>query len=275
MDERLLDTEVTHAGITARDTVLEIGAGTGNLTRRLAVRAGRVIAIEYDRRFRHPLESLARSHRNVDLLWGDALTVPMPPFDKVVANLPYRVALPLVFRLLTHEFQTGVVITQRDMAKRLCAGPGQAGYSRVSVTVQRLAHTELLDTVPRGAFSPPPDVDSAMVRLRPRAAPFPVGSGERFRRLLDHCFRYRDERLAAALHRLDDASAIVPLLPHRLRTKQVRQLAPEEFGEVSRFLDAHNLGLPAVTNNAKRRAQAGTPPHRQREAGPSRGRRVP
>jgi len=253
VDKASLDAEISYAGVTAGDTVLEVGAGTGNLTERLATRAGRVVAIEYDRQFRARLESIANAAGNVTLVWGDALTVGLPAFSKVVANLPYRVALPVIMRLLDQPFDSAVLIVQKDMAEKICAGPGEAGYGRVSVTVQRLARAELLDTVPRSAFSPPPSVDSAMLRLTPVSDPFPVGSPEAFRRLLDNLFLRRGGKLADGLPGLAEVTA---LLPGRLRGKQVSQLTPGEFGEVSRFLDSHKVRLPAVRNSAKRTAQA-------------------
>lgn len=256
-DERFLDSEISYARVGPQDTVLEIGAGPGNLTERLASMAGHVVAVEYDRQFRARLGSLARSRANITLIWGDALEVPLPSFTKVVANLPYRVALPVLLRLLGRRFDAGVVIVQKDMARKICAGPGQAGYGRVSVIVQRLAPAELLQVVPGSAFSPPPRVDSAIVRVRPVSDPFPVAAGEEFSRLLDNSFLHRDAKLGAALGRVAEAAA---LLPARLRDKQVSRLAPEEFGEVSRFLESRKVRLPAVSDSAKRRAQPPRPP---------------
>lgn len=256
-DDRVLDREIGYAQVAAPDTVLEIGAGTGNLTARLAARARRVVAVEYDRRFRQRLERLARARGNVELIWGDAVAVPLPAFDKVVANLPYRVALPVIMRLLEIPFRSAVLVIQKDMAQKICAGPGEAGYGRVSVTVQRLARAELLDTVPPGAFSPPPAVESAMLRLTPFSDPFPVGSADAFRRLLDNLFLRRSERLADALPGLACTTA---MLPGRLRGRQVSQLTPGEFGEISRFLDSHKVRLPAVRNSVKRTLQAARQP---------------
>jgi 16S rRNA (adenine1518-N6/adenine1519-N6)-dimethyltransferase len=255
MDRRILECEIDYARVDAEDTVLEVGAGIGNLTERLATRAGRVIAVECDQQFRRRLDSLAETHGNITPLWGDALAVPLPPFSKVVSNLPYRVALPIILRLLDYPFASGVVIIQENMARHICAEPGEPGYGRISVTVQRLARAQLLDTVPRSAFSPTPSVDSAMVRLWPVADPFGIASAEAFKRLLDHAFLYREDRLSAALMRLAGAAAVAPLLPGKLRSKRVTQLTPEEFGEVSRFLDARKVRLTAVSDVAKRTAQ--------------------
>jgi 16S rRNA (adenine1518-N6/adenine1519-N6)-dimethyltransferase len=256
MEAAVADREVDYAQIDARDTVLEVGAGIGNLTARLASRAAHVIAIECDRQFRPRLDGLAAAQGNITLLWGDALAVPLPPFTKVVSNLPYRVALPIILRLLEHPFASGVVMLQQNMAEHVCAGPDEAGYGRISVTVQRRAHAELLGTVPRSAFWPEPKVDSAMVRLRPVARPFGVASDEAFRRLLEHSFRYRDDQMSAVLRGLAGAAEIVPLLPGRLRDKRVSTLTPTEFGEISRFLDAHKVRLPTDStspNSGRRR----------------------
>jgi 16S rRNA (adenine1518-N6/adenine1519-N6)-dimethyltransferase len=273
-DEAVLDTEISCAEISTADTVLEVGAGTGNLTERLARRAGHVIAIEYDRRFRARLEGLAETHGNVILIWGDALAATLPPFSKVVANLPYQVALPIMLRLLDHSFDSGVLIIQKEMAQRICAGPGDSGYGRVSVTVQRLARAELLGDVPSSAFSPPPRVDSAIVRIRPVGDPFPVGSGEAFRRLLDNAFLGRDERLGDVLGQLAAAADAATALPGRLRGKRVSGLTPEEFGEVSRFLDSRKVRLPAVSDSAKRRGRAPQPrPARGPQLRPAQGSR--
>jgi 16S rRNA (adenine1518-N6/adenine1519-N6)-dimethyltransferase len=257
MEAAIADREVGYARIGAGDTVLEVGAGIGNLTERLASRAAHVVAIECDQQFRPGLEALAAARGNITLLWGDALAVPLPPFTKVVSNLPYRVALPIVLRVLEYPFATGVVMLQENMAQHICAGPGETGYGRISVTVQRRAQAELLDTVPRSAFWPEPKVDSAMVRLRPVARPFGVASGEAFKQLLEHSFRYRDDRLSAALRRLPGAAEVTALLPGRLRDKRVPTLTPAEFGEVSRFLDAHKVRFPAVSPVAKRAQRRG------------------
>ena len=270
-DQGVLEAEIGYAAVGAADTVLEIGAGPGNLTGRLAALAGHVVAVEYDRQFRAGLERLAAASGNLTLLWGDALTVPLPAFGKVVANLPYRVALPVLLRLLDHGFGTGVVIVQKDMAQKICAGPGEAGYGRVSVIVQRLARPELLQVIPASAFSPPPRVDSAIVRVRAMSDPFPVGPGDAFSRLLDNAFLYREQKLGAVLGRLAGVAETADLLPGRLRDKQVSRLAPDEFGEVSRFLDSRKVRLPAVSNSAKRRAQQ----PRRADRNPRTSRRAP
>lgn len=260
LDQLILEREVGYAGIAATDTVLEIGAGFGNLTECLAARAGHVTAIEYDKQFKENLERLARIRGNISLIWGDALSVRLPTFNKVVANLPYRIALPVVFRLLDSPFENGVLMIQEGMAQRICAGPGEAGYGRLSVTMQRLASTDLLDTVPRAAFSPAPDVDSAIVRLRPVSVPFAAAPAEAFKALLEHLFLYRNDRLSAALLPLGNARDAVPMLRRELRNKQVSHLTPGEFGEVSRFLDSRKVELPAVSEASKRRSR---PPRRR------------
>jgi 16S rRNA (adenine1518-N6/adenine1519-N6)-dimethyltransferase len=255
MDERVLEREVECVHITADDVVLEIGAGTGKLTQRLAQRAKRLIAIEYDRQFTDSLLILTRAHANIEFLWGDALVLELPAFDKLAANLPYHIALPILLRLLSYPFVEGVVVIQKDMAQRICAQPGQVGYGRLAVVAQRLAHAEIVATVPREAFMPLPHVDSAMLRIRPIKKPFAIASDDLFKCLLDHVFLYREDTLTTALYHLPSARPVIPLLPKKLRLKQITRITPDEFGEVSRFLDSHKVRLPITSNAIKRKAQ--------------------
>ena len=136
--------------------MLEIGAGIGNLTRLLLERAGQVVAIEQDRQFAPCLKDLQRQHEHLKVIWGDALAVDFPRFDKAVANLPYQVALPIVFKLLNQRFERAVLMLPKRLAQRLCATVGQPGYSRIGVTVGRLAQVEWIEQVGKDAFFPPP-----------------------------------------------------------------------------------------------------------------------
>ena len=145
--------------------MLEVGPGLGVLTRRLAESAGRVIAIEMDRRLADHLRPSLPG--NVELIVGDALTVPFPPFDRMVSNLPYSISSPIIFKLLEHEFQKAVVMLQKEFADRLVARPDTDDYSRLTVNVYYRAECRILEKVPRSRFWPPPKVDSAVVELVP------------------------------------------------------------------------------------------------------------
>ncbi len=192
---------IADAAIGAPDeTVLEIGPGRGTLTRALAARAAAVVAIEADRRLAAALP--ASCPPNVRILSGDALEVPWPPADVVCGNIPYRITSPLIERALTPPRPARIVfLVQREVADRLAAAPGTRTWGALSAGVQLVATVERLFRVPAGAFRPRPRVDSALVRLTPRAAPLVASVEEerRVRRLIQAAFQRRRQQLARTL----------------------------------------------------------------------------
>lgn len=161
---------VAAAELTADDAVLEIGAGVGNLTRLLAASAGRVVAVEIDRRFLPVLEAELADCPNVRLVTGDILA--LDPSDlmeggpyKVVANLPYAITSAVLRHLLEARIhpQRMVVTVQREVAERIVARSGR--MSLLAVSVQFYGRPQLLFRLRPGAFYPPPDVESAVVRI--------------------------------------------------------------------------------------------------------------
>jgi len=160
VDGEVARRQVEFAGIGSDDTVLEIGPGTGVLTGALSERAGRVIAVELDEKL---AGSIRREFPSVEVIVGDARTVDLPEFDKVVANIPYYISSEITFRLLG----MGVVMYQREFAERLCAEYGR-GISRLTINAAVRAECTLLEIVPRNAFRPVPRVDSALVGIVPR-----------------------------------------------------------------------------------------------------------
>lgn len=267
----VLDREVSYAGVDAGDTVLEIGPGPGVLTRRLAEKAARVVCIEIDRRFAPALEDLRSRHPGLELCWGDATELPLPRFDRCVANLPYRVALPLIFRLLDCPFHTAVLVVQERLARRLVAGPGRPHYGRLSVMVQRRASLRLLETVKAAAFRPEPDVDSAMIRLRPLKDPFPVPDEAVFGHLLDMAFVQRTAPIASVVRSLlpaDRARALADALPPAEARRTAADTPPAAFGALARQVAAAGLTVPVLTAEEKRKAQKiwrpGAAPRRRR-----------
>lgn len=196
----LLDLNVTRriaelAGPLDACAVIEVGPGPGGLTRAL-LQAGakRVIAIERDRRFIPLLQDLAsHSEQRLIVLEADALKVDEAALlaehapglaARVVANLPYNVATPLLVNWLTGPFtpESMTLMFQREVALRIAAGAGEAHYGRLSVISQAVCSAELVLRLPARAFSPPPKVESAVVRLTPhpnRPSPERLASLER------------------------------------------------------------------------------------------------
>ena len=126
-DPSILDRIAGHALLRGDETVLEIGPGRGTLTRVLARQARKVVAIEIDETLADLLSSEGLP-ANVEIVHGDATRMPLPDFDKVVANLPYRISSEITFRLLERRFELGVLLYQREFARRLVARPGTSEY---------------------------------------------------------------------------------------------------------------------------------------------------
>jgi 16S rRNA (adenine1518-N6/adenine1519-N6)-dimethyltransferase len=181
-------------GPLAGVTVVEIGPGPGGLTRALLLEgAKRVIAVEADRRFLPALEEIAgRAEGRLTIVHGDALGLDLAGLAggetaRIIANLPYHVATPLIIGWLKAQpwppwWEAAAVMVQREVALRIVATPAErAAYGRLGVLAGWRSEAHLLFDVPAAAFMPPPKVTSSVVRLLPRAAPLPcdVGSLER------------------------------------------------------------------------------------------------
>ena len=197
------------------DTFLEIGPGRGALTAPLAQRAGRVVAVELDRDLVAMLGS--RLPPNVRLVQGDVLQLDLPGLIqgerapiRVVGNLPYNVASPILFRLLDEArdgavFSDATLMLQREVADRLLAHPGGPDYGAMAIQVQLLADVERALNLPPGAFRPPPKVHSSVVRLRFRPPQFEVGARPVFERVVRGLFLQRRKTLANALKPVADS----------------------------------------------------------------------
>ena len=196
IDERIARRQVEFASIKQDETVLEIGPGLGVLTHLLAEKSGDVVAVEKDRRF---CEMLRKELPHVHIVEGDALKVDLPKFDVVVSNLPYQISSPITFRLLEKRFDRAVLMFQREFADRMVAERGDAGYSRLSVHVYCRAKAEVIEDVPRSAFYPQPEVDSAIVFLRPRPPPFKIEDETLFVSVVDRLFQHRRKTIENGL----------------------------------------------------------------------------
>lgn len=237
-DPNLLEAIVRESEVGAQDVVLEIGAGEGTLSARLAERAGHLHAVEIDRRLESQLSPLTESG-NVTVHWGDAMKIDLaalrPAPDTIVSNLPYSVATPLILRTIEELPTVGswTVMVQREIADRLRAAPGTRAYGAPSVLVQLAAEVRLLRTVDPAVFKPRPRVGSAVIRLRrtgPAAAP-------ELRQLVRRAFAHRRKSLARSLElagpgSLDAARAALRTLGLPADARAER-LSPEDFRHLS------------------------------------------
>lgn len=178
-DEKLLADIVADAEITSRDTVLEIGAGAGTLTRALAAGAGRVFAFEIDRSLETVLDKTLADFDNVEVIFDDITKWTSGELDalvgtgyKVVANLPYYITTPLLFLFMDRANPPSslTLMVQKEVAERICATEKKGDYGALSVSVAVRADAEITRIVPRDMFTPSPNVDSAVVRITLRGS---------------------------------------------------------------------------------------------------------
>jgi 16S rRNA (adenine1518-N6/adenine1519-N6)-dimethyltransferase len=206
-DSSILERIVGASGVSEIDTVAEIGPGPGGLTRRLAARVKKVIAIELDESLYTRLRAELAGYRNIELIHGDAMKFPyeeIGPF-KVVANIPYYITTPIIFRLLAAKetLRTMTLTIQKEVAERIVAPPGGKDYGVLSIMVQYLAKPDLRFVIPKEAFRPKPKVDSAVVHLTILDEPsVRVEDEQMFFRVVKTTFSQRRKTLSNSLRGL-------------------------------------------------------------------------
>jgi 16S rRNA (adenine1518-N6/adenine1519-N6)-dimethyltransferase len=233
------------------DEVLEIGPGTGALTRHLAAQAGRVVAIEKDDDLAAALRDEFEGAPHVEVVHGDVLEVDLgalvrePDRVKVVGNIPYNITSPLLFRLLESELNPEriVVMVQREVADRLLAEPGEKNYGALSVGMRAVARVRRLFHVGRAAFRPVPDVDSTVVLIVPyRPARLTPAERVDLRTLTRAAFGWRRKQLQKILRTADayrlDAEELEAVARESGIEPERRPetLSPEEFVSLMRVL---------------------------------------
>ncbi|KAF7403888.1 hypothetical protein HZH68_006682 [Vespula germanica] len=179
----IIQNMVEKAAIRPTDVVLEIGPGTGNMTIKMLDKAKKVIACELDPRMVAELQKRVQGspyQPKLQIIVGNVLKTNLPFFDLCVANIPYQISSPLVFKLLLHRpiFRCAVLMFQREFAERLVAKPGDKLYCRLSINTQLLARVDMLMKVGKNNFRPPPKVESNVVRIEPRNPPPPINYQE-------------------------------------------------------------------------------------------------
>ncbi|KAL0461898.1 UNVERIFIED_CONTAM: Ribosomal RNA small subunit methyltransferase [Sesamum latifolium] len=245
----LVDSIIQKSGIKSTDVILEIGPGTGNLTKKLLEAGKSVIAVELDprmvlelqRRFQGtPYSSRLKCYANNSLTgigyvgydrhesYKEFLKCDLPYFDICVANIPYQISSPLTFKLLSHRplFRCAVIMFQREFAMRLVAQPGDTLYCRLSVNTQLLARVNHLLKVGRNNFRPPPKVDSSVVRIEPRK-PLPPVNFKEWDGLVRICFNRKNKTLGSLFRQ----KTVLSLLEKNYKTLQALQLASEGFSD--------------------------------------------
>ncbi len=198
------------AGLDEHTGVLEVGPGVGCLTKELSERAGKVVSVELDKALKPVLAETLADCENVEIVFRDVLKQDLPALVEermpgmrhvVCANLPYNVTSPLLTAFLEAKcFETVTVMIQREVARRICAGPGSADYGAFGIFVQWHAAPELLFDVPPSCFVPQPKVTSSVIRLtRREKPPVPVRDEALLFRVVRAAFNQRRKTLVNAL----------------------------------------------------------------------------
>jgi 16S rRNA (adenine1518-N6/adenine1519-N6)-dimethyltransferase len=232
---------ISYASISKDDTVLDIGAGLGFLTEKIAEKAYGVIAVEKDPYLMKGLIQRLNGWRNIQFLYGDALKIEIPRFDKVVSTPPYYISTPLLFWLLDKKFKLAIMTFQKELATRLVATAGSKDYCRLSVSTYYQSEVEILDHVSKKDFWPIPSVDSIIVRLKPKKPPFLVKNEKLFFEVVRVVFSQKNRKLRNAIFPLlriiypKKTKREIMIIADRLdfHSLRPRNISPEDIGLVS------------------------------------------
>lgn len=258
--EKALAKIVSSANLSPSDRVLEIGPGTGILTTQLLTLAQAVTAVEIDRDLCPKLVKSFGNRDNFLLLEGDILCLDLeamlqdfPNFqnpNKVVANIPYNITGPIVEKLLgriaepnPHPYDLIVLLVQKEVAQRITAKAGSTAFGALSVRVQYLAEGEYICDVPAKAFYPPPKVDSAVIRLRPRPVATPAMNPQQLEQLVKLGFSSKRKMLRNNLQTVIERDQLTQLLEQLKINPQARaeDLSVAEWVSLSNTLLTRDL----------------------------------
>jgi len=244
VDKRAVERIAGFVDVSGR-RVLEIGPGEGVLTRALLDRGAHVSAVEIDPALVEELE-LAFADEieegRLEIVLGDAKKVDIPPFDIVVANLPYSVSSKITFRLLATGFEVAVLMYQKEFAPRMVAPPGTPNVGRLSVMVQTYASVKPLLELSPSSFRPRPRVRSWVVRLTPHEPPYPIADRKGYADVVRVLFSHRRKTVRKGLRSGKDTFApeaierAIADLPDDLLQRRPEDLTLEEFALIANML---------------------------------------
>ncbi|MCL2549812.1 MAG: 16S rRNA (adenine(1518)-N(6)/adenine(1519)-N(6))-dimethyltransferase RsmA [Methanimicrococcus sp.] len=225
VDTAALDEIVAAASLEPSDIVFEIGGGIGNLSERIAPRVRKLIIVELDPQLVSVLKSRLSVYSNIEIIAGNVMDIDLTqlPFNKIVANLPYSISSDVTLKLLQSEFDAAVLMYQYEFAQRLTAKTGGKEYGRLSVHVQYKTEASLIRKVPKNSFEPAPKVDSAVIRLIPRPAPYPARDENFFFSVTKALFSQRRKKIKNTLL----GSHLTTELPNLKAV--LEEMSPQEF----------------------------------------------
>ncbi len=235
IDETIIEKELSAAGLSQNDIVLEIGPGKGVLTQRLAQICDQVIAIEVDDRLITFLKKILP--KNVMLIHNDVMDLnwsEIPRFTKVVANLPFQISSPFTFKLFQTKFEKAVLIYQKEFAQRMIAKSGTKQYSRLSVGITYKARCRIITHISPSSFSPHPEVHSSLVELIPlKIPPFYVVDESYFFSITNLLFSHRRKQIKTIVKHVFTKDISEDIM---FGSQRVEELSPEQIGLLSNQL---------------------------------------
>jgi len=242
-DRNILDKMVRLSQVGKDDVVVEIGAGHGDLTRALVEKAGYVYAIELDRSFGRYLDPLVDQHKNLQIIFGNVLDVPLSQFShgkgiKVVANIPYKITAPILFKLIGERsmIASAHLTVQREIGERIASKPFNRSYGALSVICQLVAETKILLYLKPGLFIPPPKVESAYVAMIFKSDGDNVD--EDMKDFIKACFEHKRKHMRQALVRRygDDRTDSLYVSMGFIPSIRAEEIEPEGFRKMYNFL---------------------------------------
>lgn len=202
-DTNLLKFIVESAGVTDKDDVIEIGAGAGTLTNQIALKAKSVLSFEIDKSLIERLQKIESEHNNLKFVFEDFMQADLKEYVnngkkfKVVANIPYYITTPIIFKLLdfANNIDTMMFMVQKEVAERFCADCNNKDYGITSVILQSIADVKYVRTIKRECFTPAPNVDSALIKLDLRLDKYDIEDREFFVKFIHNAFAMRRKTL--------------------------------------------------------------------------------
>ena len=241
-DKNLLNSIVTAGDVEKTDTVLEIGAGAGTLTEVLCERAKKVISFEIDKLLSVFLDKIASAHKNLQIFYLDFLKADLEKLNltnaRVVANIPYYITTPIIFKLVEHKevFKSILILVQKEVAERFAAQPNSKNYGVTSVELQAFFDVTCPKVIKKECFKPVPKVDSALVKLIPHNK-FEIENFKAFSSFVGTAFSMRRKTLFNNLKTNFEKDKILSALKQLNLLENVR---PENL-TVENFVKLYNL----------------------------------
>ena len=241
-DKNLLKAIVSDAEITANDVVLEIGAGAGALTKELSLVAKKVIAYEIDTDLKDILESL--DLKNVEFVFSDFMNVNLKDFEKeidsfkVVANLPYYITTPIIFKLLeeSEKLESLTIMVQKEVAERIVAKEGGKDYGILTLMINFFGEAKIDRIVKRQMFNPMPNVDSAVITIKIDREKYKGIDKEKFSKFIKASFSMRRKTLLNNLSSILPKTELKEKLTEDILSRRAETFSIDEFIGIYKML---------------------------------------